>query len=192
MTRASALADRRYLDAHRFMYGELGGRVAGIAILLRDRLLRPGFVLPVIRLAPVAPYGGCAALSGNSGALSHVPGLDSGIWLYLHPTMYGDGGALLEQVDEIVLHELLHVELVQFDEDMKHKGSPWARRCQELSTRLDIPVRIERPRSLRRDGQVTTGTPKGCLSYRELAIWPQGLMAKGPPLRARVVVNGAL
>jgi hypothetical protein len=56
-------ADRTYIDGHRFMFGELGEHVAATAIMLRDRLLRPGFVLPVIRLAPVAPYGHCTRIS---------------------------------------------------------------------------------------------------------------------------------
>ena len=51
--------DRAYIDAHRFLYGDLGEHVATAGILFRDRLMRPGFVLPVIRLAPVAPYGHC-------------------------------------------------------------------------------------------------------------------------------------
>jgi hypothetical protein len=64
--------DRTDLDGHRFMHGELGGHVAATAILLRDRLLRPAFFLPVIRLAPVAPHGRCLALSGNGSSLDHA------------------------------------------------------------------------------------------------------------------------
>ena len=59
--------DRAYLDGHRFMFGELASTSRQRRILFRDRLMRPGFVLPVIRLAPVAPYGSCMALSGNGG-----------------------------------------------------------------------------------------------------------------------------
>jgi hypothetical protein len=169
------------------MYGDIGERLAVGAILFRDRLMRPGFELPVIRLAPVSPYGRCAALSGNSSSLGHVPDLGRGIWLYLHPTMYGDGSALLEQADETVLHELLHNELRQFSEDISHKGAPWARRCQELSTRLGVVVRIERPRSIRRNGRITTGTPDGCMAYAALAVWPHKLFRPGPPLRTRVM-----
>ena len=67
--------DRRYVDGHRFMYGELGERIATAAILVRDRLMSANFVLPLIRLAPVAPYGKCMELSGNGASLSHVPAL---------------------------------------------------------------------------------------------------------------------
>ena len=66
-------ADRAYIEAHRFMYGDLGEHVATAALLIRDRLMRPGFVLPVVRLAPVAPYGKCLAQAGNSSALA-LPG----------------------------------------------------------------------------------------------------------------------
>jgi hypothetical protein len=114
--------DQAYVDGHRFMYGELGEHVAKTAILLRDRLLRPGFVLPVIRLAPVAPYGKCLALAGYGASLSHAAGLSGGIWLYLHEKWYGDG--LLGTADKVTLHELL-----QFGEDPKHKSDAWARRC---------------------------------------------------------------
>src|SRR5690349_591421 len=138
--------DRRYIDAHRFMYGDLGEHVAAAAILFRDRLMRPGFVLPVVRLAPVAPYGHCMALSGNGGSLGHVAphGLEHGIWLYLHAKFY-DGDGLRDEVDATVLHELLHNELRQFGEDPAHKGEPWARRCRELSDRLGLSAKIERP-----------------------------------------------
>lgn len=186
-------ADRRYIEGHRFMYGAIGERVATAAILFRDRLLRPGFVLPVVRLAPVAPYGGCMALSGNGGSLGHVEGrgLDPGIWLYLHRKFY-DGQDFDETVDATVLHELLHNELRQFGEDPKHKGEPWARRCRELSERLGVGVRIERPRSVRVGGRVTTGTPPGCLSRTELAGWPHGLLRDGPPLRVRAAAEAPL
>src|SRR3954465_7815338 len=104
-------ADLAYVEAHRFMYGELGEHVATAALLFRDRLMRPGFVLPVIRLAPVAPYGHCMALAGNGGALAHAEphGLSHGVWLYLHEQFYGRG--LPEEADATVLHELLHNEL---------------------------------------------------------------------------------
>ncbi len=178
-------SDRAYIDAHRYMFGELGERVATAAILFRDRLLRPGFVLPLVRLAPVAPYGSCMALSGNSSALDHAQGLAQGIWLYLHEGMFSRHGALHDRVDEVVLHELLHNELMQFGEDAKHKGEPWARRCRELSSRLGLQVRIERPRSIRNGKTVSTGTPAGCLSYTDLARWPQPVLKNGPSLRTR-------
>jgi hypothetical protein len=185
-------ADRAYVDAHRFLYGDLGEHVATAAILFRDRLMRPGFVLPVIRLAPVAPYGKCMALSGNSSSLGHVPDLDRGIWLYLHQQFFGSGAALLDRADATVLHELLHNELVQFDQNPGHKGEPWARRCQELSTRLGIEVRIERPRSRRFGSGITTDTPPGCLPYADLVRWPQSVLNGGPPLRIRAAAEPAL
>ena len=191
-------ADRVYVEAHRFMYGELGERVAAAAILFRDRLMRPGFVLPVVRLAPVAPYGGCMALSGNGGALGHVEGrgLDNGVWLYLHREFYGDQD-FDETVDVTVLHELLHNELTQFGENPKHKSEAWARRCRELSERLGVTMRIERPRSVRvvdvnRDRKVTTRTPEGCLPYAKLACWPADLLHGGPPLLARATAEAPL
>ena len=92
------------------MYGELGQYVAEAAIMFRDRLMRQGFQLPVIRLAPVAPYGKCLALFGNSASLAHAPSLSGGIWLYLHKGWYGD--RLDGKVDEVALHELVHNELV--------------------------------------------------------------------------------
>jgi hypothetical protein len=186
-------SDRTYIDAHRFMYGALGEHVATAAILFRDWLMRSGFALPVIRLAPVAPYGHCMALSGNGGALAHAEarGLDHGIWLYLHEKFYGTE-RFAEEVDETVLHELLHNELHQFGENPKHKGAPWARRCQELSTRLGLPVQIERPRSIRTGGRVTTGTPVGCLSYDALTRWPHDLLTSGPSLRLRAQADAPL
>jgi hypothetical protein len=185
-------ADRVYIGAHRFLYGDLGEHVASAAILFRDRLMRPGFVLPVIRLAPVAPYGHCMALAGNGGSLGHVPDLDRGIWLYLHEQYFGSGAALLDRADATVLHELLHNELRQFGQNPAHKGEPWAQRCQELSGRLGIEVRIERPRSIRVAGKITTGTPAGCLSYGDLARWPHPVLNGGPPLRARVLAEAPL
>src|SRR4051794_40867555 len=160
--------DRAYIDGHRFMYGELGEHVATAAVLFRDRLMRQGFVLPVIRLAPVAPYGHCMALAGNGGSLKHAlpHGLNHGVWLYLHQQYYG-GDRLRDEVDAAVLHELLHNELAQFGENTAHKGEPWASRCQDLTDRLGIEVRIERARSIRAGGAVTTGCPKGCLPYKE-------------------------
>ena len=188
--------DRAYVEAHRFMYGELGERVAAAAILFRDRLMRPGFVLPVVRLAPVAPYGGCMALSGNGGSLGHVEGLGHGVWLYLHRKYYA-AEDFDETVDETVLHELLHNELTQFGEDPKHKSQAWARRCRELSERLGVGVRIERPRSVRvvdlnGNKKVTTRTPEGCLSYVKLACWPADLLRGGPPLLVRVTAKSPL
>jgi hypothetical protein len=185
-------ADRAYIDAHRFLYGDLGEHVATAAILFRDRLMRPGFVLPVIRLAPVAPYGHCMALAGNGGSLGHVPDLGRGIWLYLHQQYFGSGAALLDRADATVLHELLHNELRQFGQNPAHKGEPWAQRCQELSTRLGIAVRIERPRSIRAAGKVTTGTPAGCLSYADLTRWPHSVLNGGPPLRVRALAEAPL
>jgi hypothetical protein len=185
-------ADRAYVDAHRFLYGDLGEHVATAAILFRDRLMRPGFVLPVIRLAPVAPYGHCMALAGNGGSLGHVPDLGRGIWLYLHQQYFGSGAALLDRADATVLHELLHNELRQFGQNPAHKGEPWAQRCQELSTRLGIAVRIERPRSIRAAGKVTTGTPAGCLSYADLTRWPHSVLNGGPPLRVRALAEAPL
>jgi hypothetical protein len=41
-------ADRDYIAGHRFMYGTIGERVAQAAILFRDKLMRPGFVLPAV------------------------------------------------------------------------------------------------------------------------------------------------
>ena len=186
-------ADRAYIAAHRFMYGEIGERVATAAILFRDKLLRPGFVLPVVRIAPVAPYGYCMALGGNGGSLAHVHehGLAEGVWLYVHRRFYGSE-RFQDDVDETVLHELLHNELRQFGQNPKHRGEPWAQRCQELSTRLGIVVRIERPRSIRVVGKVTTGTPTGCLSYADLARWPHPVLNGGPPLRARVLAEAPL
>jgi hypothetical protein len=189
MTQCSAqlrATDRDYVAGHRFMFGELGERVATAAILIRDTLMRPGFVLPVIRLAPVAPYGHCAALSGNSGALHHVADLSPGVWLYLHQSMYGGGERQLRKVDEVTLHELLHNELLQAGHDIRHRGEPWAARCQEMSRRLGLDVQIQRPRSIRTNSHVTTGTPAGCLPYSELARWPAQLLDSGAPLRARL------
>jgi len=124
--------DREYIAGHRFMYGDIGERVATAAILIRDTLMRPGFVLPLIRLAPIAPYGKCMALSGNGGSLIHVPTLPHGIWLYLHRKWYRRGEQQMRKVDEVTMHELLHNELMQFGLDPKHKGEPWAARCQEI------------------------------------------------------------
>src|SRR4051794_34167350 len=169
------------------MYGDIGEHVATAAILFRDRLLRPGFVLPVVRLAPVAPYGHCMAISGNSASLAHVKGhgLEHGIWLYLHRT-FSIGGRFGDEVDETVLHELVHDELLQFGEDPRHKSAAWARRWQELYDRLGIEARIERPSSVHVDAQVTTA----CLSYPELVRLPTKLLALGPLLRARAEPNG--
>src|SRR5215212_8483676 len=101
-------ADRAYIDGHRLMYGDVGEHVAATALLFRDRLMRPGFVLPVIRLAPVSPYGKCLAQAGNSGALGHVRELDQGVWVYLHEKFFSREGRRLDKMDESVLHELLH------------------------------------------------------------------------------------
>src|SRR3954471_12941716 len=97
-------ADLAYLEAHRVMFGELGEHVATAAILFRDRLMRPGFVLPVIRLVPVAPYGNKRGLSGNGCSLEHVEphGLANGIWLYMH-RQFWDEARFLYDVDEVVL-----------------------------------------------------------------------------------------
>ena len=189
MTRRSLqlkTTDREYIAGHRFMYGDLGDRVATAAILIRDTLMRPGFVLPLIRLAPIAPYGKCMALSGNGGSLCHVPTLPEGIWLYLHQKWYGGGEQQMRKVDEVTLHELLHNELMQFGLDPKHKGEPWAARCQEMSRRLGLNVQIQRPRSIRTNGHVTTGTPAGCLPAPELARWPAELLDGGTALRDRL------
>ena len=104
--------DREYVAGHRFMYGDIGEHVATAALLMRGTVLRPGLVLPVIRLAPVAPYGNCMALSGNSSALHHVETMNQGVWLYLQEVV--PGSAQGEVVDQTVLHELLHNELMQF------------------------------------------------------------------------------
>jgi hypothetical protein len=125
------------------------------------------------------------ALSGNSSSLGHAAGMSEGIWLYLHEKWFADG--LLDKIDEVALHELLHNELRQFREKPEHKSAAWARRCQELSDRLDFAVKITRPRSIRRNGKVTTGVPPGYLPYPDLVRWPTGLLAGGPPLRARVL-----
>ena len=178
--------DREYIAGHRFMYGDLGERVATAAILIRDTLMRPGFSLPLIRLAPIAPYGKCMALSGNGASLCHVPTLPQGIWLYLHVAWYGGGERQMRKVDEVTLHELLHNELMQFELDPKHKSDPWAKRCQEMSRRLGLDVQIQRPRSVRHNGRVTTATPVGCLPYPELARWPAELLDGGTPLRDRL------
>ena len=169
------------------MYGDLGEHVAHAAILVRDKLLRPGFVLPRIRLAPVAPYGHCMALTvqGEGGLDDH----HHGIWLFLHPTFFGGGEARLRRIDETVLHEALHEELFQFGLNPHHDGEPWAQRCQEMSRRLGFTVRIERPRSRRikdHEGvsRVTTATPDGCLSYGDLARWA-AFFAEGRPATAR-------
>jgi hypothetical protein len=179
--------DARYVEGHRFMYGDIGEHVATAAILFRDRLLRPGFVLPVVRIAPIAPYGKCVAQSGNSASLAHVRkhGLEHGVWLYLHHRLWQDG-RFTDEVDEAVLHELVHNELMQFGEDPAHRSEAWARRCRELSDRLGIAVRIERPRSVRSDGKVTTVCPPGCLSYPELVRWPAKLLVGGLALRRRI------
>jgi hypothetical protein len=177
------------------MYGPLGKRVAEAGVLFRDRLMRPGFVLPVIRLAPVAPYGKCMAISGNSASLRHVPDLDRGIWLYLHEKFYGTE-RFDEEVDETVLHELLHNELRQFGENPKHEGEPWARRCQELSDRLGLDVKIEPRRSFRPDlpdgrkGSPVKRCRPGFLPYEELVAWPATLLHGGPSLRERVQAEG--
>jgi hypothetical protein len=189
-------SDSAYVDAHRFMYGALGEHVATAALFFRDRLMRPGFVLPVIRLAPVAPYGKCLALSGNGGSLDHVDELAPGIWVYLHEQFFGSGQRLLAKADGTVLHELLHNELVQFGENPKHEGEPWARRCQELSDRLGLQVKIEARRSFRPDlpsgrkGSPTKGCRAGFLPYEELARWPAKLFNDGPSLRDRIQDEG--
>jgi len=146
----------------------------------------PGWYLIRAAQILVAPYGRCATLSGNSLTLGHAPEIGHGVWLYLHEAWFGTGMALLERVDETVLHELLHNELAQRGQDPKHRGEPWAQRCQELSDRLGLAAKIERPRSVRLDGKVVTITPDGCLPYAELARWPLGLM-DGAPLRARAL-----
>jgi hypothetical protein len=182
-------SDRSYIDAHRFMYGNLGEHVATAALLFRNRLTRPGFILPVIRLAPVAPYGKCLALSGNGSSLDHVGELAPGIWVYLHEQFFGSGQRLLAKADGTVLHELLHNELVQFGENPKHEGAAWARRCQELSDRLGLQVKIEARRSFRPDlpsgrkGSPTKGCRPGFLPYDELARWPANLFQSGPRAR---------
>jgi hypothetical protein len=177
-------ADAEYVVAHRYIYGPIGERIAESALLIRDHLMRRAFVLPTIRLSPVAPYGHCMALSGNSRALDHVIELSEGVWVYLHRKWFGVRGRNL--IDEVVLHELLHNELMQFGEPPQHKSAAWARRCQELSTRLGLDVRIERPRSRRIGGKITTATPDGCISYSTLRRWPAELLASGPTLRERI------
>jgi hypothetical protein len=126
-------------------------------------------------------------LSGNSGAISHVPEIGHGIWLYLHEQFFARGEALRDRVDKTVLHELNHNERIQCGESPKHRDEPWARRCLEMSDRLGIKVRIERPRSIRVNGRVTTGTPDGCLSYHDLRRWPHSVLTEGPPLRVRAM-----
>jgi hypothetical protein len=174
-----------YITAHRILYGPLGEHIARAALLFGERLMRPGFPTPVIRLAPVSPYGHCMGSSWNSEALAHVPQLAHGVWLYLHASWYGADPACLEQIDQVVLHELVHCELRYFGEDPYHKSAAWARRCQELSDRLGLVVRIERPRSIRKGTTVTTATPPGCLPYRALVRWPWSLLPGEPTLRVR-------
>lgn len=177
--------DEAYVIAHEMIFGDLGRHVAESAILFRDELMRPGFQLPAIRLAPVAEYGSRAGLSGNGSALHHANDLGNGVWVYLHRSWFED--RLHDLADEVVLHELLHNELKQFNEDPKHKSVAWARRCQEMSDRLGLAVRIERPRSRRIGGRVTTAVPDGCLPYQELVSWPGSLLKDGPNLRQRLL-----
>lgn len=181
--------DTTYANVHGGMFGPVGEHVAAAALLFRDKLFRSGFVLPVIRLAPVAPYGKCMALSGNGGSLWHVPGVAPGIWLYLHAAFYSaDPRQQQAAIEATVLHELLHNELRQHEESLHHRDEPWARRCQELSAVLGLGVKIERPRSRRIEGRVTTETPDGCLSYADLIRWPSTLLpADGPTLIERVL-----
>ncbi len=184
-TRRSQLhaTDRAYIEGHRWMYGELGERAATAAIMARDKLMLPGFVLPRIRLAPVAPYGHCMALcvSGDGTHYQH------GVWVFLHVAYHGSGDEQRDSIDVSTVHELLHEELHQFDRYAKHNGEPWAERCQEMSNRLGFTIRIERPRSRRIDGKVTTATPEGCLPYDDLARWPRSLLRNGgPSIRERM------
>jgi hypothetical protein len=91
----------------------------------------PGWYLIRAAQILVAPYGRCATLSGNSLTLGHAPEIGHGVWLYLHEAWFGTGMALLERVDETVLHELLHNELAQRGQDPRHCGEPWAQRGQD-------------------------------------------------------------
>ena len=162
--------DREYVAGHRFMYGDIGEHVATAALLMRSTVLRPGLVLPVIRLAPVAPYGKCMALSGNSSALYHVETMNQGVWLYLHEKWYA-GSAQGEIVDQTVLHELLHNELMQFSRNPKHaasRGRSGARRSADSSGWTCASNRRARCVIGTRRGQAVSrrGPPKGPSPHR--------------------------
>jgi hypothetical protein len=139
------------------------------------------------------------------------PQLGQGIWLDLppragtartppfvgtHQQIKRDRNSGLEQIDQVVLHELVHSERRYFGEDPRHKSAAWARRCQELSDRLGLVATIKRPRSMRWGTtvassdmgipiSVATATSAGCLSSRELGRWPWSLLPGEPSLRVR-------
>jgi hypothetical protein len=172
--------NEEYIERHRWMFGDLGERIATLALLSRTVLV-PGFPLPRLRLARVAPYGRCLGLTCHIKSEIY----EGGIWVFDHPG-HGRAGNQLDSIDATTLHELLHAELWWAGRASGHKGAPWAERCQEISAKLGINVRIERPRSARRDGRITTATPFGCLSYDGVSRWPHALLDDGPSLRERL------
>ena len=113
----------------------------------------PGWYLIRAAQILVAPYGRCATLSGNSLTLGHAPEIGHGVWLYLHEAWFGTGMALLERVDETVLHELLHNELAQRGQDRAAAFRPrWRRPGHHRHTRRLPALRRARPLAARADG----------------------------------------
>jgi hypothetical protein len=183
--RVMSRQDESYLATHEWMFGELGRHAAETALLART-VMAPGFVLPRIRLAPVAPYGHCLALAvpGEGDHYRH------GIWVFLHPKFHGHGEQQRASVDSSVLHELLHHELFQAGRNPHHREPPWAERVQAISRMLGYDIKAEHPRSVRYARKVRTETPPGCLSYDELSRWPRTVARAhgGPSLRERLTI----
>jgi hypothetical protein len=83
-------------------------------------------------------------------------------------------------VTDTLLHEMIHVLLIQRGEDPSHNGNPWCAELERLSpVILGHPIKAAPVKSVRVNGSVRKQVPDGCIPRAALASWPQSLRPAG-------------
>lgn len=155
-----------YRAAAVMLWGEAGAFV-GDTFVRFNREYFGGRVPPLPIVIGLTAYGHCIGLTRSKPELPRIS-LASGIF------------RRSREVEDTLLHEMLHAELMLAGLSHKHNDTPWCQRIAELSPAvLGHPIQVAPVKLRRVDKRVTRQPLEDHLGQGVLARWPYSLRPAG-------------
>ena len=153
---------KQYRGAAVMLWGEAGAFVNDAFVRFNAEYFG-GRLPPLPIVIGLTAYGHCLGLTRSKPQLPRIS-LASGIF------------RASREVEDVMLHEMLHAELMLAGVSPKHNDAPWCRRITELSPAvLGRTIQVAPVKLRRVDKRVARQPLEGHLAQGVLARWPYSL-----------------
>lgn len=150
-----------YREAASRLWGEAGAYAVDSFVRLND-IYFAGALPPLPIVIGITAYGHCIGLTRHHA----LPRISLACWAFRST----------RSVDDVLLHEMVHAELILAGLDSKHNAQPWCDRIVELSPMVvGRTIQAQPVKTKRKGKRVLRYVEEGYLTQKELARWPDCL-----------------